>query len=471
MTIESFLKDTYGFDDTITKGWTKYTSLWRSWYNGKVKRFHDYRIYNGKKHITLERLSMQMAKKCCEDWADLLFNERCTVSLADENSLVELLGVLSANDFWTLMNHAIESSGAMGTGALVVSVEDIKTNADANIIDVSEAATKIRYVDIDGIYPFSWDGKHVTECAFAARATAKGKSCIYLSVHVLENGKYVIYNHAFQEKNGAITQTESDVMKRFDTKSAVKWFSVITPSGLNQIQPASPWGVPYYANAIDVLKALDIAFDSLNNEIQLGRKRIFARQDMFNISENGVDAVFDDNDISVYMLPKGATSSDLIQPESSELRVEQLKQDIELNLTVFSNLVGLGENHYKLESAAGQTATAVISQNSAMFRRKKKHETALENALYDLLNAVAYASTVFGNLNINTDGMVIQFDDSIIEDKEAFSNRALREMAAGALSPVEYRMKVYGETKEVAEVAISEIENKYPTVEMLVGEP
>lgn len=411
-----------------------------------------------------------MAKKCCEDWADLLFNERCKISVADENSQNELMQVLDANDFWAFVNHAIEASGASGTGAFVVSVEDMAVNDDTNIIGVTGAMTKIRYVDVDGIYPLTWDGKHVAECAFAARSTAKGKNYVYLSVHLLEGGKYVIHNHAFEDINGSLKEAESDIMPRFDTGSTVRWFALLSPAGVNQIQPASPWGLPYFANAIDALKAIDMAYDSLNNEIQLGRKRVFARQELFNVSANGVDPVFDDNDISVYVLPKGATSNDLIQAENSELRVEQLKQDIELNLTVFGNLTGFGDDHYRLSAPAQQTATAVISQNSAMFRRKKKHEAELENALYDVIGAVAYASTAFGNADIDLDGLVIQFDDSINEDTAAISDRALRELSAGVLSPVEYRVKVYGETEEVAERKIRELRDGYPTAAQLVGE-
>jgi A118 family predicted phage portal protein len=470
MHLEDFLKLNYGYDRTISDNWKKYTELWKSWYCGKVKRFHDYTIYNGKRRVKMERLSMQMAKKCCEDWADLLFNERCRVSVSDSGSQDALLRVLDANDFWTLVNNGIESSGASGTGAFVVSVENMTLNEDTNVIDVTEASTKIRYVDVDGIYPLTWDGRRVTECAFAAKTSLKGKNYVYLSVHLLENGKYVIYNHAFEDTNGSLKEVDSDVLSRFDTQSAVKWFSIISPAGVNQIYPSSPWGLPYFANAIDTLKAIDTAYDSLNNEIQLGRKRIFARQDLFNISENGVDPVFDCDDISVYMLPKGATANDLIQPENSELRVDQIKQDIELNLMIFCSLVGFGENHFKQSTQTEQTATAVISENSAMFRRKKKHETALESTLKDLITAVAYAETSFGQSDINVDGLIIQFDDSVVEDRSVLTERALREIQAGVLSPIEYRMAVKGESEEVAKQKIKEIESRYPTTEQLVGD-
>ena len=65
--------------------------------------------------------------------------------------------------------------------------------------------------------------------------------------------------------------------------------------------------------------------------------------------------------------------------------------------------------------------------------------------------------------------MVIQFDDSIIEDKEAESNRALRELSAGVISEVEYRMLIKGESKEIAEEAIQEIKNESPSIDSLLG--
>lgn len=65
--------------------------------------------------------------------------------------------------------------------------------------------------------------------------------------------------------------------------------------------------------------------------------------------------------------------------------------------------------------------------------------------------------------------MAIQFDDSIIEDKETESNRAMREVSAGVLSKVEYRMKIFGETEEIAKQKIKEIKESEPTVEDLIG--
>ena len=116
------------------------------------------------------------------------------------------------------------------------------------------------------------------------------------------------------------------------------------------------------------------------------------------------------------------------------------------------------------------TATAVVSSNSKLFRRKKKLEIGYESAIFDLVTALCYASSEFGKYNINTEDMVILFDDSIIEDKEVESVRALREVGAGLLGKAEYREKIFGETPEIAEKKIKKIQEQEPTIEDMMGE-
>lgn len=130
--------------------------------------------------------------------------------------------------------------------------------------------------------------------------------------------------------------------------------------------------------------------------------------------------------------------------------------------------MAFGENHYHFDGTNLSTATAVISSNSKMARRMKKLQIGYESAIYDLVKAICYASTVFGTYNINTKDMVIQFDDSIIEDREAESVRALREYSAGIISAVEYRTRIFGETKEMAEEKIKDIKENEPNIEQLI---
>ena len=258
-------------------------------------------------------------------------------------------------------------------------------------------------------------------------------------------------------------------MKEFDTKSDIKWFSIFKPMLTNNLFNNNPFGIPHYANAIDNIKAVDISFDALKNEIKDGRRRTFVRADMFSYDDGDQRLVFDSEDTTVYQLPSGATKDDLIQSDSDDLRTAQQIETLNMNLNILGNKVGFGENHYHFDGSNLSTATAVVSANSKLFRRKKKLEIGYESSIYDLVRAVCYASTKFGKYNIKTEDMVIKFDDSIVEDKEAESNRALREKNAGLISAVEYRMKIFGETEEIAEKAIQKIQETDPSVEDLVG--
>jgi len=472
MKLEDFLQKQYGYNPDVKDAIKTYISQWESWYKGNVKSFHNYFIYNGQRKVNKTRYTLNMAKEISEDWADILWSEKCKISLKDEKTQEQFDELIDNLDLYTLITQTIEKSGALGTSAVVVSAYDIVKNEDRMTLDVSNAKTRVNVVDIDWIYPLSWNNNEITECAFGSVEYINGQKHIVLSVHKLnDNGNYVIINHLFRETNGNLTEitTQEGTENQFDTKSNVKWFSVFKPLLTNNLFDNNPFGIPHYANAIDVMKTVDIDFDAFKNEVKDGRKRTWVRAEMLNYDNGEQKLTFDPNDTDVYVLPKGATKDDLIQADAEKLRVAELINAINTSLNILGNKVGFGENHYHFDGTNLSTATAVISSNSKMARRMKKLQIGYESAIYDLVKAICYVSTIFGTYNLNTDDMVIQFDDSIIEDKEAESQRALREYNAGLISAVEYRMKIFGETDEIAKQKIEEIKASEPSVEDVIN--
>ena len=472
MKLEDFLVKNYGYNPDVKNVMQTYIDQWKSWYKGNVKDFHNYFIYNGKRKVNQKRFTMNMAKEISEDWSDILWSEKCEISMANEDSQEQFNGLIDSLDLYSLINQSIEKSGALGTESAVVSVYDLIQNEDGMYLDVSNAKTRVDLVDIDWIYPLSWNNKEITECAFGSVEYNKGIRYVILSVHKIgDNGNYHIYNHLFRDTNGNLTEIteQDDVMKDFDTKSNIKWFSIFKPLLTNNLFNNSPFGIPHYANAIDNLKAVDLSFDALKTEINNGKRRTFVRADMLSYDDGTQRMVFDDNDTSIYVLPKGATKDDLIQDDNKDLRTDKQIESLNTNLNILGNKVGFENDHYKYEGGKVSTATAVISSNSKMFRRKKKLEIGYESAIYDLVRAICYASTEFGQYNINSDGLVITFDDSIMEDTESIANRAMREVNAGVLSKVDYRVRVFGESEDVAKKKIAEINEESPSIDDLLG--
>lgn len=472
MKLEEFLQAKYNYNPEVKNALKGYIEQWNSWYKGNVKSFHNYFIYNGQRKVNKKRFTMNMAKEISEDWSDILWSERCAVSLKDENNQEQFNELLDALDLNVVINKSIEKSGALGTCATVVGVYDIINEEDKMILNVSNAKTRVDIVDVDCIYPISWNNVGVTECAFSSVSYVNGKKTVVLSVHKLnDKDNYEIINHLFEERNGNLTEIQQDdIEKVFDTKSNIKWFSIFKPLLTNNIFNNSPFGIPHYANAIDNMKAVDISFDALKNEIKDSRRRTFVRAEMMNYSDGTQKLTFDPEDTDIYVLPDGADKDDLIQNDTTTLRTTEQIDTLNTNLNILGSKVGFGENHYHFDGTNLSTATAVVSSNSKMFRRKKKLEIGYESSIFDLIVAVCYASSEFGNYNIDTTDMDISFDDSIVEDKESESIRALREFNAGLISAVEYRERVFGETPEIAEQAIAKIKEEAPTTETLLGE-
>jgi len=465
-----------GYDITEKINWDSQLELWESWYKGKVRKFHSYYIYNGQKRVKREKKSMQGAKKVSEDWADLLYNEKVTIELADKKSTEQLEKIFEKNNAKVKINQGIERSFALGTGALVVSVQNMKFNEDMKTIDVSETKTKIQFVGAKKVYPLSWEDNEIKECAFVTYKTIKGINYVFISMHIInDKGNYVIKNYKFQVKYKSLIvisdSKDNGFVNEFDTQSNIPWFAIIKPNICNNINSETPFGISVYANSIDTLKELDDAYNELGNEPILGRRRTFISEEMMSYDNGTAELTFDPEDISIYRMPKGFNKDSMIQHSSEDLRTDKLQAEVQFQLNVLSSKVGFGQERYKFDGASVQTATGVISENSDMFRTLKKHEQVLDIGLKTLVKAIAYASTTFGMYTINADKITIGYDDSIIEDTGAIQVKAQSEVGAGLRSKMSYMTNIRKLSTKEAQKELDEIDSEKMSNQELFGFP
>ena len=215
---------------------------WLEWYQGDVKKFHVYKIFNGVSLKSHKRYRLNMAKRVCEDWANLLLNEKVAIKAGKYSERLEQ--ILKANNFYLRANQLIEMAFALGTGAFV----EYK-DADNNVI--------IDYVRADMIYPLSWDNGEITECAFGTEKIIDGKEVIYLQIHRLGNeedgenpDEYYIENRYVDKKEGEETEIPEDLVELVETGSVRPLFQIVTPNICNNVDLGSPLGISVYANAI-----------------------------------------------------------------------------------------------------------------------------------------------------------------------------------------------------------------------------
>lgn len=455
--------------DTLEPTFYRQIELWRSWYNSNVRKFHKYKVYRGNgTHVNCTRYALGMAKRVCEDMADLLLNERVTITIADPAADVFVKSVLENNSWAELGNEYQEWKAALGTAAYVVHLTDAVMDETG---ELKGGSIGINYVGADNIYPTSWQNKVITECIFTFHKTYKRKKYVHFQYHRLESKpgeerkQYVIENMVVENTSGAgreLTRQEWEeipafegLAERFETGSEQPLFIIDRLNIVNNADEdmTNPMGVALFANAIDVVQKLDLEYDSYANEFSLGRKRIFVAPELL-VTESG-NAVFDPQDSIFYELPedyfKNAGSTEALREVNMELRIEEHSKAINDDLNWLSLKCGFGTDRYKFEGGGVKTATEVISENSDMYRSLTKHELILERVLIQLVRTIIRAGVKLGRTDLNESAdIVIGFDDSIIQDKQSEREEDRKDVAMGALGVDEYRAKWMGETLEEA---------------------
>lgn len=424
----------------ISPDFHSHISLWNDWYKGYHKPFHHYWDYNGKDTVELDRYSLKMAKKVCEDWANMLLNEKTEITVDNDDALKFLNSVLKRNEFRQNANALVEKTFALGTGAFALRVEGYKIGID--------------YITADCIIPINYRQGKISEVCFVSDYMNKGKHYTYIESHLKDEYGYYYITNEYLDDNGNSCILDNHVVKRYDTNSKTPWFVIIKPNITNNISFSSPMGISVFANAIDVLKGVDLAYDNLCTDFFLGGKMIMMNEAIIGREENGRRIPPQHSKKRLFMsVGDSVIDGAMYQEYNPMLRVEENRAGINAQLDFLASKCGLGERYYNFDKYDINTATQVISENSTLFRTVKKHEILIKQALVSLCETILEIGG-FSGCEVS-----VTFDDNIIEDTASLKNSDRLDVEMGIMHKYEYRMKYYGENEKTARKKVGEIEN------------
>lgn len=397
---------------------------WLAWYQGNVREFHEYWIYDGIQSKKCKRYKLGMGKKVCEDWANLLLNEKVAIKTGDFDS--RLKEILEYNNFHMRANQLIELTYALGTGAFV---EYLDSNGQG-IID---------YIRANMIYPLSWDNGDITECAFGSVRVVDEKERIYLQIHRKgiegdgeNSGLYYIENKYLDAETGDEVELPGNIEEIVPTGYEKPLFQIIQPNICNNVELDSPMGISIFANAIDQVKGCDLIYDSYMNEYILGRKRIlvpFSQAKVMMSEEGTAKPVFDPNDTVYYAMPGDRKEDMKITEVDMTIRAQDHETGINKSLDLMSLKCGMGTGRYKFESSGVKTATEVISDKSDLYQNLQKNKIPVKSALLAMVKALCFLVSGNDGIEVNID-----FDDSIIEDSNTTIDKNIKLVQAGLRS-------------------------------------
>lgn len=451
---------------TIPEAFYSKVAEWKSWYQGNVKGFHNYRVRNGESMVNCKRYSLGMGKKLCEDWANLLMNEKVQITLEGKNEQAFIDRVLTENNFTVKANEMQEMKSALGTVAYIPRVVGQEVNESGEIVPGNASGIVLDYVTIENIYPLAWQNGYISECAFSSVVTRSGHDYLYLQIHHKEDsGKYIIENRIYRYDNEQLADETLTNVKGFErippvvhTGSDKRQFVIDRLNIANNYDYLLPTGISVYANAIDVLQGVDIAYDSYVNEFKLGKKRIMVKPSAAKYLDG--QPVFDPGDVAFYVLPEDVSDGAVITPIDMTLRTAEHNTGIQDQLNILSSKCGFGETYYRFDGGSVATATQVISENSTMFRTIKKHEAVLEQALTELCRILLRLGNTAMNAGLDENVEIsIDFDDSIIEDKATDFSRDMQLLQAGIMNDWEFRAKWMNEDEETAKAALPKMQD------------
>lgn len=469
--IINWLNSNYGY--SLKSNYYDVIEEWKHWWSGWHEPFHRVKFNDGGQVRSRDMYTMKMAKKICEDWASLLINDKTVIKVADEYSSEWLQGenqhggVLGANNFWEQANDLMERMMYSGTAAVVIRL-NAAVNEDGKIITSGENRIRLIYIAADKIIPLSVDNGVITEAAFCSNVSIRGKSKLYLEIHRLEDGEYIIENHLFgvDGSSGQIIREEAlpgNVPPAVHTGSAAPWFCICKPAVVNSIDSANGLGCSIFSNAIDNLKGVDIAYNNFNSDFRLGQKKVFINTSLLADDGNGRRIVPDDVDQQLFVT-LGVNFNDdgakLVAEHNPDLRVEDNTNGIQAQLDYLSFKVGFGTKHYQFNSGSIVTATQYTGDKQDLIQNAHKHFIKVEAFLQELTRTLLNIGHEYIDPRVKPDcGIEIMFDQSPLIDENAERARDREDVSAGLMLPWEYRVKWYGEDENTARSILEGVES------------
>lgn len=451
---------------TIPEDFYSQVDLWKSWYVGKVKDFHQYRRYNGHKWTKCNRASLGMAKKVCEDWANLLMNEKVQITLEGQKEQEFIDRILTANNFTVKANEMQEMKSALGTVAYIPRVVGQTVNESGEIVPGDVSGLALDYVTIEHIFPLAWQNGFISECAFDSVVTRAGKNYLYLQIHRKdENGLYAIENSIYRYENETLADARLTDVPGFErippvvhTGSDKRQFVIDRPNIANNLDYLLPVGIPVYANAIDVLRGVDCAYDCYVNEFENGPMMMMVKIPATRWEDG--EPTLDDHDRRFYLLPEDTQQGNVVETISPTLRTEQLNIGLQDQLNILASKCGFGTNYYQFNQAVMATATQVVSTQSELARTRGKHQIILEQVLIELCRILLRLGNTAMKAGLDEAVEIsIDFDDSIFVDKDAEFARDMQLLSAGILNDYEMRMTYKNEDEETAKAALPKMQD------------
>lgn len=375
-------------------------------------------------------VSLGIEDVVCEEFANTVLSEFDSSLENEQLNEIYQKGIVHLNE---------NLQEGIGLGAMVI--KPIGTTGD------------VEFITADRIIPREWNADHTPRWVDFIQVKEVGETDVYYRIesHRLSEEGLTITNRAFKG-------TDGNVGREIPLTSVEEWSTLpesVTYPGMDRMDfgyyrnpipnriDHSEVGVSIFEKAVRNIRKCDIQASRLDWEMQSGERAVFADY----TSVRGKDGK--------YKIPAGKKRlfvgldmqdepihdfSPAFRDQSMINVLDEYKRHIEDNCCLaYGDLAKDGE-------IVAKTATEIQASKT----RKFNMVNAIQNNLRTCLEGFAYGIAFYQAQYTKDLGFMCTFNDSVLNDEDKERNNDRLDLAAGIMSPLEYRMKWYGEDEKTA---------------------
>lgn len=328
----------------------------------------------------------------------------------------------------------------------------------------------VDYVQADQFYPISFDNNgNMTGCVFNDQRKIGEWFYTRLEYHNLVGKVYTVRNAAFRSR------LKDDLGNEVALASVPDWADIEPEATIqpidrplfgyykvplaNNVDTTSPLGVSCYSRAVDTIEQADKLYSDFIWEYYTARRAIDIDELAFDRDSNGKPVLPDKRLYRTYKNGDELDKTSLFREWSPSIREQNYINGLEALYKVIEYQVGVAEGSLPRPVVLKYaTATEIKLTKSRFYKTITNNQKALKTAL----EALIYAMDVWATLeNLTAKGSyqtLYTFDDSIVADHDTQFTQDSMSLAQKTMSRVEFRMRTYGETEEIARQKIAEID-------------
>ena len=321
----------------------------------------------------------------------------------------------------------------------------------------------------------------ITGAVFFDKQKSQNRWYRRMEYHRFEDGRYIVTNKCFvSDTEGGDTKPvkiEKTPWSGLEEEAVIEnvtrpLFGVLRMPNANHIDPMSPYALPIFADALEELRDLDVAYSRAATEIEDSKRTVLLDTDRM-LPDGGrvnLSAAYFERRKQQLNLPKyiKAVEGNGMEPFYKEInptiQPEARKSSINTQLNLIGYKAGFSPGYFTFdEKTEAITATQVEADDRRTLQLVKDVRDKVENCMDGLIYSLSVFADLYDLAPMGEYEIIYDFGD-ITYNREEDRARWFGYVTAGKVPFWVYLTKFEGYTEEEAKAMEAEAAPKMPTL-------